>query len=833
MEIPLRVLLIEDSEPDAELLLRELRRGGYDPVAQRVDTAKAMSDALDEETWDIIFADYVMPKFTGRAALALLKDKGLDLPFIIVSGRIGEDVAVEAMKAGAHDYIRKDSLARLIPAVQRELGDAEVRRERKQAQEALVKAYEELETRVRERTADLAMANEALWAEIAERKRAEEELRKLHRAVEQSHSTVFITDTTGRIEYANPRFSQTTGYGLDEAIGANPRFLKSGDTPSEEYRKLWETITSGGEWRGEFHNRKKSGELYWEIASISPVKDEAGNVTHFVAVKEDITDRKVAEQQLRDLNGQLVISELAARDAAKREQAQSEERQRLLVQVEGERRRIEELADALERERDILQIIMENTRACLVYLDRDFNFIQVNSMYAAEADRVEGEFQGHNYFEYFPDAENRAIFERVCDTGQAVEFRAKPFNYPDQPWRGTTYWDWTLAPVKNAAGTVEGLVYSSMNVTETVQARRRIAEMADVAQRRADELDAIISSIADGLVIYGADGEIERMNEIAANILGYSHADAGKAIAEGTIVVHPETYEGRPVAPEETPGMRALRGEIVRHTTLVMRTASGKAVWVSTSAAPIRRPDGTLLGAVTTLTDVTALHELQEQREEYLHTISHDLRNPLTIILGQAQVLQRISGRSGQTKRSIEYIVTSARRMNIMLKDLVDSARLSTGQLMLDKQPVDLRSFTYDLLDRYGLVFGEAQRISVLMPEDLPPVEADLGRLERIILNLLTNSLKYATPDSEVLMEASVNDTEAVISVADQGIGIAEDSLSRVFDRFYRAKGGRRAEGLGLGLYITKMLVEAHGGRIWAKSEVGRGSTFYFTLPLA
>ncbi|MHC4456121.1 MAG: PAS domain-containing sensor histidine kinase, partial [Planctomycetota bacterium] len=134
--------------------------------------------------------------------------------------------------------------------------------------------------------------------DITERKQAEEQIRKLSRAVEQSPNTVLITDTEGNIEYVNPKFTQLTGYSLDEVIGRNPNILKSGETPREEYERLWDTISSGGEWRGEFHNKKKNGELYWESASISPVRDLDGVITHFIAVKEDITERKQTEEAL-------------------------------------------------------------------------------------------------------------------------------------------------------------------------------------------------------------------------------------------------------------------------------------------------------------------------------------------------------------------------------------------------------------------------------------------------------------------------------------------------------------------------------------------------------
>ncbi len=134
---PLRVLIVEDSVDDTILLLHELRQSGYDPAFERVDTSEAMDEALEKRSWDIVISDYVMPGFSGLAALRLLKARGIDLPFILVSGQIGEDAAVEAMRAGAGDYIPKGSMVRLVPAIERELRDAQVRRERKQAEDAL------------------------------------------------------------------------------------------------------------------------------------------------------------------------------------------------------------------------------------------------------------------------------------------------------------------------------------------------------------------------------------------------------------------------------------------------------------------------------------------------------------------------------------------------------------------------------------------------------------------------------------------------------------------------------------------------------------------------
>lgn len=193
----LRLLLVEDSEWDAILLLKQIEHAGYVVHHQRVQTSQEMRHALEQESWDIVISDYVMPRFSGLDALALLKETGQDLPFIIVSGHIGEEIAVASMVAGAHDYVMKDKLARLVPAIERELREAEIRRKRRESEKALreseekyrqlseqlrasneelAQAREHLERRVAERTAALRQANAELHRHINERKRLENEL---------------------------------------------------------------------------------------------------------------------------------------------------------------------------------------------------------------------------------------------------------------------------------------------------------------------------------------------------------------------------------------------------------------------------------------------------------------------------------------------------------------------------------------------------------------------------------------------------------------------------------------------------------------------------------
>src|SRR5215207_10088250 len=262
MDAPLKVLLVEDSEDDALLLLRELRRGGYEPLCERVDTAAAMEAALEERAWDIVISDHSMPAFSSSAALELLRAKGfVDMPFIIVSGQIGEDVAVAAMKAGAHDYIMKDNLARLNTAIERELREAEGRRERR---------------------------------------RAEEKYRSIF---ENSVEGIFQTTVEGRFVTANPALARMFGYDSPEQLLENISDIGEQLYVDPERRAEFDRlIRRDGFVSGfEIQMYRTDGSVMWASASARAVRDAEGAVIGFEGTVEDITERKQAEQALREI----------------------------------------------------------------------------------------------------------------------------------------------------------------------------------------------------------------------------------------------------------------------------------------------------------------------------------------------------------------------------------------------------------------------------------------------------------------------------------------------------------------------------------------------------
>ncbi len=225
------------------------------------------------------------------------------------------------------------------------------------------------------------------------------------------------------------------------------------------------------------------------------------------------------------------------------------------------------------------------------------------------------------------------------------------------------------------------------------------------------------------------------------------------------------------------------------------------------------------------------LRSLQEQREDLLRAVSHDLRTPLQVVLLHAERLKRAASADSAERRAAEAVAAAGRQMAAMIQDLVDSVHLESGKHQLAKQPIALQTFVSDLVAQVRGAL-DTDRVWLDLPPSLPSVSADPARLARVVHNLLGNALKYSAPGTDVEVRAVQSEREVVISFADQGVGIPPEDLPRVFERFYRGSQTARTDGLGLGLYISRLIVEAHGGRIWCESKLGAGSTFAFTLPI-
>jgi PAS domain S-box-containing protein len=274
-KIPLRALIVEDSEFDAQMMVSILRKGGYDVTFARVETASALQQELARDTWQVILADYNLPEFDAAGALRILQDSGRDVPFLIVSGGIGEDVAVAAMKAGAHDYVMKGSLGRLVPAVERELREAAVRASQRKAEQAL----QERELRLR-----------LLW--------------------ESCPDAVILMDTGSRIHFANPAVKDVFGYTPEEVVGQSLSMLQPPSLRGGHQAGMARYLGTGVRklnWRAtETTGLRKDG---MEVPiEVSFADMELNGERRFVGFVRDITERKRAERELRENQEQFRVA---------------------------------------------------------------------------------------------------------------------------------------------------------------------------------------------------------------------------------------------------------------------------------------------------------------------------------------------------------------------------------------------------------------------------------------------------------------------------------------------------------------------------------------------
>jgi signal transduction histidine kinase len=348
--------------------------------------------------------------------------------------------------------------------------------------------------------------------------------------------------------------------------------------------------------------------------------------------------------------------------------------------------------------------------------------------------------------------------------------------------------------------------------------------------------EAIVANCSSGLaVLSGPDLVCELVNPAfqafapGRNMIGRPFTQAWPEIGDQVISMAREvldTGEARSIA--DTPCC-------LRRSS----AAPPETIFLSFTCLPLRDSSGQYDALLILAHDTTKrVHErqlsqeLQAQREEAIRRISHDLRQPLTPVIGHASFLQQKLAMRGldQEVRSAEAIVKSGKRLDSMIQELVDSVRLEAGVFELHREPTDLCYLITDLAGRVATA-DDQEWLRVECPAPLPPISIDWERIERAISNLIANAFKYSPSHTPVIVRMVRSGGDVVISVIDQGAGIALEEQKQLFHRLYRTERGKQAGGLGLGLSITRQIVEAHGGRIWLQSEPGKGSNFSISLP--
>ncbi len=396
----------------------------------------------------------------------------------------------------------------------------------------------------------------------------------------------------------------------------------------------------------------------------------------------------------------------------------------------------------------------------------------------------------------------REANEEFAGTGRMAPFE-KEYLRKD----GSRWWSLCAATRLDAR---EGVKF----IIDITGSKRATAEQARLA--------AMVDFSRDAFIGTEVDGTITSWNPAATRLFGYT---AEEAVGMNVLVLIPpgQAYERERIVDQ------LQRGEVPAPLETQRLRKDGSRIDVEIRPSHIRDAAGRLAGVAIVATDATERRRLERAQEDFLAMASHDLRSPVTVLRGRAQLMKR---RKTYDEAGINVILDQARRIERLTDDLREIVRLEAGKIDLERTMIDLRKLVSDAADRLRIQ-QTTDRVRVITPA--APIAGlwDRDRIGQILDNLLENAAKYADAESTITVEVSRAENEARISVMDRGPGIAPAELSRLFDRFYRVDGAGAAGGLGLGLYISRMLVEAQGGRIWAESTLGQGSTFTATLPIA
>jgi PAS domain S-box-containing protein len=751
------------------------------------------------------------------------------------------------------------------------------------------------------------------------------ELRKVSEAVEQSPVSVMITAKDGTIEYVNPTFSEVTGYSIDEVIGQNPRILKSGDIPESYYKELWDTILAGRVWRGEFKNKRKNGEKFWESTSISPIKDEEGEITHFVAVKEDITEQKKIRESLRESELQLrtiferspvgilhfdkdgIVLDCNDRHAeimgSTREkiigmnllaEIKNEElRAAVLGALAGEQTVFEaeytsvsgdktiavrsmfnptepgisptevinttediterkQVEEALRTSEEKSRLLLKSVGEGIFGVDLDGKVVFINPA----ANRMLGygpeELIGHGVHEkiHHSHTDGSVYSKDDCPMYLTYADGAEHHIADEVLWRkdGSSFpVEYTSMPIKKD-GQVVGAVITFMDITERKKAEEEAEQAAILIREKEAQLSTAINSMVGGILMIDKNLNYQLTNEQFYELYDFPaelckkgmpfinllrtrarRGDYGPGDPEDLVSKRLEIYKDPAQAKEITiyedkvPGNRTL--EVYRAPT-----EDGGFVLVINDITERKKAEDELKIAKETAIEAT------KAKSEFLANMSHEIRTPMNAIIGMAHLALK----TDLTAKQCDYLKkvdSSAKSLLGIINDILDFSKIEAGKLDMESVEFQLE----DTLDNISTLVGiktQEKGLELLFKTDSAVPRALVGdplRLGQILTNLSNNAVKF-TEAGEIVISTELEKEDKTqvtlkFSVQDTGVGMTAEQAAKLFQPFVQADSSmtRKYGGTGLGLTISKRLVEMMGGKIWVESEPGRGSTFSFT----
>jgi PAS domain S-box-containing protein len=628
--------------------------------------------------------------------------------------------------------------------------------------------------------------------DISERKQTQTRLQQLSVMVEQSPVSIVITNPAGIIEYVNPKFTDLTGYTSEQAIGRNPRILKSGRQSREVYQRMWSEITSGRVWRGELHNRKRSGILYWEEVTISPIVDDRGAITHFVGIKEDITQRKEAEAALRESEQQL--SQIIATSPG------------VICSFR----------------------LRPDGTTCLPFASE-----RIEEIYGLRAESLREDAAPIFALMHPDDSEN--VRRTIAESAQTLtpwhcEFRVR------NPQKGEIWLEGYSMPHREADGSVlwHGIL---QDVTE-----RKRSE--DELRWKTAFLEAQVDSSPDGILVVDSQGRKILQNQRLIDLFRVPES----IVADADDSKLREYVTGQAKNPAHFAARVAQlysnQDEIGRDE---IELVDGKVI--DRYSAPVRDRNGRYYGRTWTFRDLTERRNLeaqfqQSQKMEAIGQlaggVAHDFNNLLSVIMLYSEMMALGIAQDHPIQNSISEIQQAAQHAASLTRQLLVFSR----QQVLEPKVLDLNAVVSDSEKMLRRLIGEDISLVAQLSPHLNAVKIDPGQVNQVIMNLAVNArdampqggrLTIETKNVELDKTFASTHTESrpgsyvLLTITDTGSGMPPEVRARIFEPFFTTKGIGR--GTGLGLSVVHGIVKQSGGHLDVYSEVGVGTSFKIYLP--
>ena len=653
---------------------------------------------------------------------------------------------------------------------------------------------------------ELAQLNIDLEVRVEERVRAFTESEERFRTMaEGTDVLIAVSDESGKPFYFNKAWTKLTGRGFDELVEKGWRDLLHEEDRAEYAEIHNNALKKKSSYTDEFRVKSAENDYHWLLKKGTPRFLSNGTFAGFISSCVDITDRKLVEERLQDLNEEM---------AASNEELSAVNEELTAINEELE----ESHAELVISEERFRNLIRQAPFGICVIRAEDLMVTDVNDGYLELVGKKRGEIENRTIWEAVAEAaESYApIMQNVIDTG--IPFKAKEHELMlvRNGVEETLFVDFVYEPVQNLSGNVSAIMVVAIEVSDKVRARRSIE---DVEERNR----LAIESAEIGTFEYSYENNVLIGTERFNHIFGYDRPATREEILS--------TYHTSDSHLSDEAHEKAKQsGKLFYETRLALQ--DGTIRWARIQGNVYFNPDGGRVRLLGTVLDITEYKRLQQQKDDFISIASHELKTPITSLKASLQLLERMKSNPNQLlPRLIEQSNRSMQKVSELVEDLLNVSRMNEGQIMLSKKRFNLAQMLADSVSP----IREGNTHELIIEGDLElEVVADEHRVEQVVVNFVNNAVKYAPDSKQIFLKVEQVDDQAKISVRDTGPGISADKLPHLFDRYFRAdESGMQVSGLGLGLYISSDIVMRHGGRIGVESLESKGSTFWFTLPLA